>query len=1225
VGTQKPGARRCAAYGRGVRTRVLVISLLSVLGLVAAAPAGATVLDGGYESGGGSDQPRGRPVGGGGSHGSYYYHELMNLDHRLKWSRAKSAIDRGRHLPEKSRERKQYLAAAYRALIVDACRISPSNPQGLRSSTCPIWFYYDKTRKSPSDDPRDYDGYNIRHTGKYPGHEIHARSMDGGMQYDGFASAYSVRIWREGRSAPIFERRIGPSGGGSQGADPPGTTQEEFYGGPGPVPKAWTEGGPQAGPITALHRSRHRPCVTRWEKVRDSGADSGLEKEIANSKPDINGRYNNRQVIDCVFRYRDFADPLSWMAGGERHFETLKLTAVIPANGKGSTTGTVKYVFSGKPKTAYVLQIVATDVREQLIDECGMIAYIAMGVPSRKPESSKSSCSKTLWEREGRGRAPWMSANYFHVDFFGDCAEGDPECPVPETQEPEDPVVSGDLLASSPNTTRTPADHWVSITANYRGFELDSANTAGSAARQASFVRRVDLRHWTPQLRVSAAARKLHNGQLQQVELSRRYSKLYASYFNTKTGRSDDMGWQYSFRYVSEPSMQPGPNGEHLDEIRLPQPPNYLAYSNPQASSKAVNIAQALNSWQITWLQPTLSNPCSGQVGHEPARGGKWPPANGSSCPQDDPAKQDAYINAWDDQLRAFFSYEERRVVFPTLPRGSDFNEVGVITNQHLRCDDMSRVWQYASASEIRTNRGNNAHPTGFSTCSKTRHELENYGSNRSKQSAIGYLFAGNPSKLSERAIVNVVLDSNRQDLVSDVAFWRRDTGEAVAAHNLANGYPINTVTNRRELWYCKQGAPIGSKLDTGSAASASDDLEITSSYNGEYAADRLEDYTASTNPASVLGCAGWTVKWRWDDFDPDSYDPAAPEDNTCQLYATTPGVGYGPYRVTEPRDVPNVAQTLGSYPAGWPIPYDGKRPGAGSNEKDCYLNVPGFKRDGWYFYDYQWVKAPRYNPKTKANQQYCLPYTLVGVKYLEMLAEGIYPIEQANPADSDFCRDTRGNPIMKDNPYRDVDRRAKVETLTWGYWVRTRAKIAWDDNSCRPYWEFTGTDPLAHTRVYAGRNYPAKTDENDPKAKLAPAESPSSNPRLGISTFIATGTTSKNKKAAAHSDPDFWAKFTCTVRVPGKVTTGKWVLSRMPQRGFGVNNSGPKIRGGGYVIKADYNVPATINPETVWWDLSANYEGPKRWLWQTRWQTNDPDDAATSAAISVYGPRNAR
>lgn len=123
----------------------------------------------------------------------------------------------------------------------------------------------------------------------------------------------------------------------------------------------------------------------------------------------------------------------------------------------------------------------------------------------------------------------------------------------------------------------------------------------------------------------------------------------------------------------------------------------------------------------------------------------------------------------------------------------------------------------------------------------------------------------------------------------------------------------------------------------------------------------------------------------------------------------------------------------------------------------------------------------------------------------------------------------------------------------------------------------------------------------------------------------IATGTTSKNKKAAAHADPDFWAKFTCTVRVPGKVTTGKWVLSRMPQRGFGVNNSGPKIRGGGHVIKADYNVPATINPETVWWDLSANYEGPKRWLWQTRWQTNDPDDAATSAAISVYGPRNAR
>jgi hypothetical protein len=368
------------------------------------------------------------------------------------------------------------------------------------------------------------------------------------------------------------------------------------------------------------------------------------------------------------------------------------------------------------------------------------------------------------------------------------------------------PVPTVDLNASSPVQTREPSAESIALT-------LDTPITE----QQAVFPEFASLQHITPQ--------SAFNGTVTDLSCAQgSYCPDYVRY-------DSDVG-------LRAPVLTGG--GHTVSEAVLPQV--------PALTTNSKNLGDlAVNTFQTTWLQGTLSNPCANTEknlgGSDDAAGDLdltlvWP-INLANCTPDgsvestDPATsatEEAHtVNAWDDYMNALVTWEARWV-----SNTSTTPTYGYIHDQLLRCNSPLNVVLTDVITNDYANDGgltlSGYDPNGDAGCPLSERYFglsDVNNASAATQYAQGYVDANNPTNDvggNENAAVEVFLDTNVPDSnITEMAMWDRVSGTVVGAGNPSNisstpgqemsntQQPItNTRSQYKELNFCEQGVASG-------------------------------------------------------------------------------------------------------------------------------------------------------------------------------------------------------------------------------------------------------------------------------------------------------------------------------------------------------------------------------------------------------------------------------
>ena len=1068
-------------------------------------------------------QDGGYPLGSGSGGNRFFWAELLNTDHRVRWpsnselnlwsSTSRSATD----YEDLTRDMSQW-----------ECR-----GDNRTSVFCPIWI----------SDPKE---------GSLPGwHEFHQSApYPFRLVSPDVTVAYNIRIWRQNRGSgdgdfsardaqdPIFERRVGLSPGSD--ADPRGSQQMEWWNGSGDY-GLWTTGGSQAGPIGRPRNDAGQAACHR----RFRNANNPISQTVKSREAPLT--YRSPTIADngCYWEGADFAggNAIGWTQHQDGRVsngcnpqsnrdkclrESLQINVSLPIREFGWPK--IKYKLTGRPSTFYMIQIVALDNREftrPIIVNLWCSSSIVLPVKGRPHTPPKTVCHT---DRDPGAIA--VADNYLRVwqptvptedcELTPElCCELTPELCCPEGSDrcnaqrelSKEPGVS--LGLQTPNTTVTRSRIDQTVTTAPDG-DLD--------VRQAAFVRLIGLQHFTPQLSYNGARGGAS------------YGREYVAY-------DSDSG-------IRLPAATMGPGSD--DVSRGPRAGQFMQFAALyQAPKVTLDPSQTNNRFRTAWERPTLTNPCS-EGANNPELRGAWPTSS-DVCESRDGAD---LRNAWDDIFNATTSYETR-----FASRSSLTPDLGVIRRQHLRCDDKDSINPDPAAGREEAGKP-------ISECRDTTLSLFSLPASES-QFAQGYLFVEG-KRNSQAGAVNVNLQTNRPDLTEPWTVTERADGTygASIAEGVQNSYAQrNTITGRPEAWFCKQGPPHGKggiAVHLNDAPNDGVGTDITAESN--LAGDDL-----NAGQGEDADCQGWAVAWNWSYQDPNTFDQTRWTDTTvnpCQPNTPGPYGGAGQFPIRWPASWQIALHGgRGTYADESDIPYAGRRPGRRwGNEQPCHVNLPGHYTRGYWTYTYAWQQ----NPDTPGQ---CV--------YRHAGQAG------ANPAacSSRSWTDDDGNT----QPY-----------YRGGYQYRTSADITWDESSC----DYRATSQ-SDTTIYEPGGGPSTSSQ-------------------------PTGVNRDNPVN----------KFTmplraCIDREDGHVQTGSWEIAGDVEtegnranfirgRGWGENNSGPRLPKGGYLFTFPFKpLSDPTQALSVEWDMTANYEGHREWQWRTNWRTNDPFESAD--LVRVYAPRGTR
>lgn len=636
-------------------------------------------------------------------------------------------------------------------------------------------------------------------------HEFHtptyqARSGDVGV-IDRLVG-WNIRIWREGESEPVFERRVGLTRSGSDTDTATLRDPSWWYGGVGGGPKrtadragrggVWSNATRSAGPLGSRFSEDDAACRQRFSAAPKSinyREQAGSASYLNYAKHSLNGE--KRSIDNACY----------WQWKSPDGVEAVWLSWRIPSANEAGW-GFLNYKIQGLPGRFYAVLITPIDHREQLLLPLVETPreHIVKGNYFRVfiPVKSKLADPGPATPPDDDGPSETDDPDEPH-------GSDEPEVIIPEGPEDEDewqlsdpppadseqlphevggldPASEPELVNSEPALLAVIAADTPVATRAETLAEIATVPDAPLADSQAIFPRSVYLLHYTPQT--------LFNGARGGYPYD---PGAYARY-DTDTGDSARVPYPF-----------PGPEQSPFAwMVRLAQP--------ALISDDTAILSE--NRFGITWLQTTLENPCS-RWSRSPEA--PWPTSQ-QSCSSEDGG---LVRNAWDDALSAQVVYERR-----FTQQGSTMSR-GLVRDQWLRCN--GEVGAAARAVE---------------GCEPT-HRLQFYGAENygltAEQFTQGQFTLTWPNGSPPGAAALVWLETNRLDRLAGWRLWRRESGEEVALPST-----IYAVDGERvPLLFCQPGAPSGSRLALGSDGSSG-------------------DRAVTSNEAGDALCAGPAVRWQW-------------------------------------------------------------------------------------------------------------------------------------------------------------------------------------------------------------------------------------------------------------------------------------------------------------------------------------------------------------------------
>lgn len=1212
------------------RSLTLTIILATAL-LGFTASAGAVSYTG---SGGG---PTAVPGGSGGGGGTFYYYNLRNVqfqggkdgfqaaarnpsrytrrigERRLKWLPLFDDIRK--KFQNGTGNRGVWRKATNRYIRhPDVC--GPQLNTAARVG-CPLWF--NKREKAPS-----YAGASNRIQA-----QVHNTTADGGAGITGQIVAYNVKIWRENPMAEkmtlIMERQLGVGLNKTEngGGDINRSSKYWWYGGNPEVNGKKTAAGKIWGGSFSLPGESTKMVgagpIGNGQTTSASNCRANTGSGTSNSKDRGSWSAKNSSWRTCYWESRQMGpNPFDYDTAGvkdlwKKYFpggkpprraddvfgpdtrkckngilcrgfkESFRLNWILPTGSNSNKPRTAfSFVLNGAPGLFYAVQIVGVDNREQI-------------VPIRRPRDFTFATKNS--------DAP--NRQYFQV-FMASPPPPDPNKPEPFEYSSNEPEVTAALSALSPLQTNQP--NRISVSMN-----PDVTDDPDSFV----FPRKANLYHFTPQLNYSDPWAALSSSQgwsddiskINPANLRNVYSSDYVFYNDIRDQVSNHLK-PSEFDYfnptntgVKDGDGQPLPVNTQLVD---------LSKAGRYQSGEGGNVASDFN-WEITWLHPTLENPCPQSLMRFPFdKHARWPAANQlRECPD-----TGQVFNAWDDLLYAKADWEAQSVI-KLIDEFTSPEATGLIKDQLLRCnasyntpdpvpartetEGLLLTSPSQTVNGKRPGRGDGTSPDPYGkdnekyrTCPNAVFGLESNVLNVNDQSAQGKLnIEGTNNRAKGSAFIT--LQTNRPHAIQDVSLDNKDPN--------GNSYSISSNTRLTRngnvnLNYCRQGVPSRANgrqvklLKNGSVrrASASGDPNCRG-YVVRYV------YNKGKLPARLCSArkpANAAISNRW------IGSHVAPR---AGRYFSA-DKGYGRARAYRDNDFNGA-------------PFVGKVPGSGDNfYADCHSEVDGRPTKGnWHrTWAFQKIRPARFN----ANRTKYCRFTKGQINALA--------VNKKPNSNAPAGRGTRCGSTSK---------------YAFGFWYPSNANWVWDETvpSCKP----AGQVNQASTELGAGKS----------KRTAGKYKSPGVSGKLGVSDF-QTFSGGKVKRVSRYFSANVWS---CGAKRKGFSRSGEWQVIQGAQKGWGRYNAGDRVPNGEYIVnfnfrwgsveQADAATKATAGPYNTtengpgigntcpmpWrslvrpgtcWSLQATYEGQFNKVRVSRYRTAENDNI-DAQYIKVYGPKAAR
>lgn len=430
--------------------------------------------------------------------------------------------------------------------------------------------------------------------------------------------------------------------------------------------------------------------------------------------------------------------------------------------------------------------------------------------------------------------------------------------PCPENHKPcvGPPNASIEFDPQTPLTVNEPSKQLVLIT------------TDGLSDYQSLFPFESTLYHFTPQMQFSSP------------NVATAYEP-YGPNFVLYDSQSDGV----ARRLTAAPWAPPTSQGQSAFVPRMASLSKALYTSAKAQASDVVNVD---TTYGITWLQPTLNNPCAFELDPAEQENAPWPPSPEECAPASNASGPTDIFNAWDDQLWATVRWEARWAD-GVKDLNQRWDKIGRVDDLLLRCPDIFLAPKEANYCP---------NSNGF-------WPLRSETLNRSEQHAQGEVVVKDSDG---KGSVRISLETNRPGRVSSGALYKRGS-ETPLDNRAANGLR-NSRSGNLELNYCEMGIPDGASVVMIGAA----DEKITKN-NDQYKHWLGDD-----------DCAGYALKWQWEHSDESCNADEGGQRPRRQDYPVPPDTdrGYGYYH-----DPAYGGQRRAWNPNKFKgAPYLGKRPG---------------------------------------------------------------------------------------------------------------------------------------------------------------------------------------------------------------------------------------------------------------------------------------------------------
>jgi hypothetical protein len=971
----------------------------------------------------------------------------------------------------------------------------------------------------------------------YPGEFQSANYKDAGLpaKLDQIVG-WNIQIWREGDSTPIFQRRVGLCHDSSGDDDHQANLQV-----------AWWMGG----------------CSSQLDRTADLG--SGTGGVFSNNRASAGplGEFSSDKADYQQCEHWRTSSPVGWQNIDDPYgrpvdySNTLRNSRLAPTAcywdlGKGEALrinwtvnsltgmGHITYILLGRPGFFYAVHITAIDHVEQVLlpfvpkpafqrGQNYFRVFVAKHVESPPQPPCKKNCCKVNCPPPTTTTTTTTTPTTTPPQ--PPCPDTDPTCQPSTATEPANPIVT--LNADTPLPTRVAGKEIVDITAP----ELDIG--------QALFPELVQVIHYTPQWRYNGGVNSQSD---------------YASDYVT-----------YKSLYTRLPSKPNSVSPQRADMAILQQPSQLSSINDP------TNLSH--NLFDISWLRPTLTNPCqlSLQTSDPIALhyGGGWP-SDVTKC-----QSAGAYpLDAWDDYLEAQTIYETRWLA------GDSKQTVGFIKDQPLRCGPggARSISNGCGDSHLQSYTGSDTASDG-SPAGATQH-------------AQGYLYAKPQAAHVVKgldAVVNLNFSQSGYGGTPTPTVWNRDTQQQTRDDGtpyIERWVGANTITGRPDLWFCTNGIPGSAKVDLGvngdltraggDKTAAAIDADPTSNW-----------YQQVTNNAAE-GCGGYTAKWRFDQngetWSSNWYAPWG----TCNYNQLPNRASQYPF----PNDGDpsfNPADQWGRYAADgtWQInsnvdlrpllngtvPYEGARPGRpGADSGDISSAGCSKSFSGLHYYG-QWDNVGSHPVTTDPGYTITFPC----YSYRDPETKIKYT----------FCPD----PVIV--PPTVI----QVPEYAW-HWRGSGDLV----QGCYPSGPSGATQSGAPitTQHYVSPSGDGSGTEYETSSKP---------PNDGISGQIVGNW----QDGWGCNSPDIGAG-------NSYVTKGSWKLASNPGNGWGLNQNGSNLPEAGYVFDYAFSNLSSTSAGNVSWNMNANYEGFSGWNWMTETKYSDiQNNPEAGSNVLVYATRPTR